>query len=331
MRFRHLAALTLLVSGAPALHAQSPSPQCNQIFTGDACQKATDIFKYLAPQLGTLIAGGAPALGQNNVLTFVGGGRVIPQFSIGARVNLMSASVPDLTDVPVSLSGPSNSTPINVIDQLVPGPTIDAAIGLFNGIPLGAIDILAVDVLLSALYLPDFEARDASVQVEGSGLRLGWGARVGLLQESIVTPALTASYLRRDLPVVNISASSSSGGNSADFSVLDLHKTTHSWRLMLSKTLVGFSLGGGAGWDNYDVNATVTARINNTGSGAAELTSNVTRFVWFGDLALHLGPIRLAGEVGRVQGGDISTFNNFDGARPDAARLYGSLGLRLGI
>jgi hypothetical protein len=49
----------------------------------------------------------------------------------------------------------------------------------------------------------------------------------------------------------------------------------------------------------------------------------------FADLTLNLGPLRLSGELGRVQGGDIPTFNRFSGPAPDAARFYGSLGARM--
>jgi hypothetical protein len=38
---------------------------------------------------------------------------------------------------------------------------------------------------------------------------------------------------------------------------------------------------------------------------------------------------RLVGELGRVSGGDLQTYNRFDPAADDA-RLYGSVGLRIG-
>lgn len=40
--------------------------------------------------------------------------------------------------------------------------------------------------------------------------------------------------------------------------------------------------------------------------------------------------VRMVGELGRVSGGDSQTYNRFDPAVGDA-RLYGSVGLRLGF
>src|SRR5947199_8805612 len=59
----------------------------------DACQKAIDLFKYLAPQLGTSIAGGNPTLGQGGNL----GGR--GHFSAGLRVNVLQGSLPEVQNV----------------------------------------------------------------------------------------------------------------------------------------------------------------------------------------------------------------------------------------
>ena len=36
-------------------------------------------------------------------------------------------------------------------------------------------------------------------------------------------------------------------------------------------------------------------------------------------------------EVGRVSGGEVTTFNTFSGSEPGAARNYGSVGLRFGF
>ncbi len=322
--------------GLPALlalvasdgNAQSPSPQCSQLFTADACQKSVDLFLYLAPQLGTVIAGGSPVMGQGQVLSFIGSGRSIPGISVGLRVNILNASIPDLTNVPFSLVGTSNSTAIPVADRMVFGPTIDAAVGLFRGIPLATTDILGVDLLLSALYLPDIDESDVHVRTEGSGLKFGWGARLGLLQETILTPAVTVSFLRRQLPTVNVT-SSTQGANDVDLTISRLRKTTDSWRAIASKSFVGFAVAVGGGVDNYDSGATVAANVNGTATGPFTLSQQVTRTNFFADVTIQLGKFRLSGELGRVQGGDIHTYNEFSGPKPDAARIYGSLGARM--
>src|SRR5918999_3451529 len=56
----------------------------------DACQKAIDLFKYLAPQLGTAITGGNATLGQGGALGGLG------HFSVGLRVNGVMGSLPNI-------------------------------------------------------------------------------------------------------------------------------------------------------------------------------------------------------------------------------------------
>ena len=87
-----VAAMTL--GGSTMLHAQSVSASCPggaigspEQVTQDACQKAIDLFDYMAPQLGTVIAGGNATLGQGGTL----GG--FPHFAIGLRVNALMGSI----------------------------------------------------------------------------------------------------------------------------------------------------------------------------------------------------------------------------------------------
>jgi hypothetical protein len=45
---------------------------------------------------------------------------------------------------------------------------------------------------------------------------------------------------------------------------------------------------------------------------------------------LNAKVMRIVGEVGRVSGGEIVTYNQFDGTQPADARTYASIGLRFG-
>src|ERR1051325_3540011 len=126
-------AAAVLVIGAGTASAQTADPQCTGN-TADACQKALDLFKYIAPQLGTAIAGGNTTLGQGGVL----GG--LPHWTIGARAPIVSgsfpapansANAPDPTvTAPKKSAYTTSSTP-------VPFAAIDGAIGVFGGVPLG--------------------------------------------------------------------------------------------------------------------------------------------------------------------------------------------------
>ena len=64
-----LVALSLGVVTVPSTGAaQVVDPRCpgtslQSLAAQDACQKAIDLFKYVAPQLGMVLAGGSPTQG----------------------------------------------------------------------------------------------------------------------------------------------------------------------------------------------------------------------------------------------------------------------------
>ena len=86
------AGLALAAASSPVLAQGTPSPSCTASATveQDACQKATDIFGFMAPQLGLAIAGGNAALGQGSTLGGLG------HFAVGLRLNAVQGSIPDV-------------------------------------------------------------------------------------------------------------------------------------------------------------------------------------------------------------------------------------------
>ncbi|HZF73263.1 MAG TPA: hypothetical protein VEZ51_07515, partial [Gemmatimonadaceae bacterium] len=80
MRFHLLVSIAALAVAATSVQSQVDTQRCPPGTTNglgvpdqarasqDACQKAIDLFKYMAPQLGTAIAGGNPTLGQGGNL-----------------------------------------------------------------------------------------------------------------------------------------------------------------------------------------------------------------------------------------------------------------------
>jgi hypothetical protein len=64
--------------------------------------------------------------------------------------------------------------------------------------------------------------------------------------------------------------------------------------------------------------------------GPVRYAFDVTRTNVFLDLTTNLGLMKLVATVGGVSGGDIPTYNNFD-TEADASRIYGSLGVRIGL
>ena len=294
----------------------------------DACQKAIDLFKYMAPQLGTLIAGGNPTLGQGGNLGGLG------HFSAGVRVNAIQGSLPQVQNVTPSVTG-ATSTQFETKDQYLPMPTADLAIGVFKGIPLALTNVGGVDVLVSASYVPEYNHSGVSLKVPNGSLKLGYGARVGILQESLLVPGVSVSYLVRDLPTLNVTGNS--GGDSLYVNNLSLK--TKAWRVTASKSLILFGLAAGFGQDKYDastdIGAHVAARtIPPTPAANAtpvSISQSLTRTNIFADLSMNLLLFKITGEIGQVSGGTINTYNTFSGKQAADSRLYGSIGGRFGF
>ena len=294
----------------------------------DACQKAIDLFEYLAPQLGTAIAGGNPTLGQGGNLGGLG------HFSAGIRVNVLQGSLPQVQNVTPSVQG-ATSTQFATKDQYLPMPTADLAIGIFKGVPLPLTNVGGIDLLVSASYVPEFNNSGVTVKVPNGSLKLGYGARVGILQESLLVPGIAVSYLVRDLPTLNIAGNS---GNDSLY-VNNFSMKTKAWRVTASKSLILFGLAAGVGQDKYDASTDIGAHVaaravpptSAANAGPVSLSQSLTRTNIFGDLSVNLLLFKLNAEIGQVSGGTINTYNTFSGKQPADSRLYGSVGARFGF
>ena len=335
MRKAFLVAAGLSVFGVTGVMAQG-APLANPACPGgaatssaqvaqDACQQAYDLYQFLAPQLGAAIAGGNATLGQGSTLGGLG------HFSIGVRVNAVQGAYPQVDQYTQSTAGARRSQ-LQTKDSFIPFPTADAAVGIFGGIPLGVTNILAVDALASATYVPDYTGNSLSVKPDQS-LQLGYGARVGILQESIVVPGVSITYLKRDLPTTTLAGTS---GNN-QLSIKNLNVKTTSWRVVASKSLVVLGFAVGAGQDKFDNQADISATVSNVpivGTGTASVPGtkqSLTRTNFFGDVSLNLPLFKIVAEAGQSSGGSISTYNTFTGGAADRSLTYFSAGLRFGF
>jgi hypothetical protein len=321
----------LMAAGLSLIALRSSDAQCTGTPTSasqateDARQQAEDVFQYMAPQLGLAIVGGSPTLGSAGSLGGLG------HFSVGVRGNALAGTLPQVDQFQQSCTGRTSRT-LPTSDQFVGLPGIDAAIGVFKGLPLGVTNVGGIDVLLSASYIPEIDTDHIDVTVPQGSLKIGYGARVGVLQESLLVPGLSFSVLRRELPSVNVIGTS--GNNSLEVNNLSV-KTT-AWRVVASKSLLLFGLTAGLGRDTYDQSATVTATVQapapiGTQSSSISPSQSLTRTNMFAGASLNLLMLKVSGEIGKVSGGTINTFNTFDGTAADDSRLYGSVGLRFGF
>lgn len=341
MKARLFVILAGAVLASSSVHAQDtdrcPSGTANSfgvpdqtMAAQDACQKAIDLFQYMAPQLGVAITGGNATLGQGGTLGGLG------HFSIGLRINAVQGSLPQVNDANVrpSVQGAEDDQ-YETKNQIIGLPTADLAIGLFKGIPLALTNVGGVDLLVSAAYLPEFDGDGVSIRVPDGSLKLGFGARLGLLQESLIVPGVSVTYLRRDLPTTNIVATT--GGD--NLTISDLSVKTDAWRVVASKSLIFFGVAVGGGQDRYksstDISAHVAARTvppsPEANMGPVSLEQSLTRTNMFANLSVNLLLLKLTGEIGQVSGGEISTFNTFNGKQAADSRIYGSIGARFGF
>lgn len=323
------ASLVATSVGAQGIDTQRcPAGTTAQRVSQDACQKAIDLFQYLAPQLGTSIAGGNPTLGQGGTLGGLG------HFSAGIRVNVLQGSLPQVDNLSVSTAG-AQQTQFQTKSQYLPMPVADLAIGVFKGVPLPLTNVGGVDLLVSASYVPEYNNSGVNVKVPNGSLKLGYGARVGILQESLLVPGIAVSYLVRDLPTLNVAGNS----NGDSLYVNNLSLKTKAWRVTASKSLILFSLAAGVGQDKYDASTDVGAHVaartlpptSAANAGPVSMSQSLTRTNIFGDISMNLLLFKLNAEIGQVSGGTINTYNTFSGKQPADSRIYGSVGARFGF
>ena len=326
-------AITALSIAATALapstaRAQGIDPRCPGLAlpdraAQDACQKAVDLFAFMTPQLGIGLVGGNATLGTGGALGGIG------RFSIGLRGNAIRGRTPQVGDVNAKITGAVRSN-YGIDDQVVGLPTVEGALGLFGGVPLGVTHAFALDALVSATYVPELTRSNVALSLPDGSLKLGFGGRLGVLTESFATPSVSLTYLRRDLPATSIRATSGDD----DISLSAISVKTSAWRAVAGKSAGFVGLAVGAGQDEYDSRASGTVHVNDSGfsidGGPYGLSQRVKRSNMFADLSLNFPLIKLAAEVGRVSGGTIDTYNSFSGNRADDALTYASVGIRIG-
>jgi hypothetical protein len=325
MKVRYLSAVVIASFATNAVAQDLATPKCpsgpplSATVAQDACQQAFDVYQFMAPQLGLALTGGNATAGQGGVLGGLG------HFSVGIRVNGFHGKIPDVNNPAFAqnINGAQRRT-LPTTDEWVGLPTADAAVGIFKGFPLGLSNVLGVDALASMSYVPTLSRSDFSV-TPSSNFQFGYGARLGLLSESIVTPGISFTWLERDLPKTDLVANLAG----ASLSVTDTKVKTKAWRVVASKSLIVFSVAGGIGQDKYEQSAVVRGSFSGATAEAPGTNESLTRVNFFGDFAYNLPLLKIVAEIGHATGGTVQTYNSFSGGRADQSYTYGSLGIRL--
>jgi len=339
LKVESLVAASLLFS-APLAAQRAVNSQCSSVVTQDACQKAIDVFQYLAPQLGVIISGGNATLGVGGALGGLG------HIYISGRANLVSSNIPRVDKVtPATTGARSDNYPTQ--SQIAGIPQADVAIGLFRGIPLGVTNVGGIDLLGSISYLPSLDASGVHLTTPNGSVKIGGGVRVGLIQESILFPGISVTYLHRALPTVDLTANDGTqntpggptGGDTLN--LRNINVSTDSYRLVASKSLLLLGIAAGIGQDRYSSTATGTGFVAARGIagigtpaeplGPISMKQKLTRTTYFVDASVNLPIIKLIGEIGRTNSVSVPTYNSFAGAAPGSAQTYGALGVRFGL
>ncbi len=331
-----VAALVVAACAAVAAPAVAEAQGCSAGITGgpvppgfgsDACQKARDLFLFIAPQVGTALSGGNVMLGEGGALGGWG------KRSIVLRTSVVEGYVPERS---IAITGTEFLEPVDFGAQRVPVPvpSLDIAIGLLRGVPVGLTNVGGVDLLVGVTYLPSVTRDDFSLRPDGNGIAATLGARLGLLQESAAVPGVAVSWLRRRLPTTT--ARYTTGDDS--LGVIDARVATSVLRLTAKKHFGFIGFGGGIGQDRHDSRTELTAVVNESVDGRAaraqlavpEYRFTTTRTTFFGNISLGLPRAQVVLEVGQSRAGDErSTSNSFGDRRANEAYRYGSLGIGL--
>jgi len=327
MKFRLIAAGVLAAAISAPMQAQCSTQ------TADACQKAVDLLNFMTPQLSTALVGGNPTLGQGGTLGGLG------HFSIDIRASGFSADLPKGDGVGLSTTGAKAST-FNTKSQYFGVPSVDAGIGLYRGFSLGVTHIGGVDAIVTMTYLPNLSNSGSSggtnFTVNGSNEKFGYGFRLGLLEESAVTPGVSFVWTQRDLPAISlsdsISASTGAGNASGTIALNNFTVNTSAWRVTAAKSFLIFGLSGGVGQDKYTANSTIATTVSGvSGTGSEAQNFSMTRMNYFVGAYVNLFIFKLEGEYGQVSGGTVPAgVNNFAGVDPAKSRSYFTAGLRFG-
>ena len=316
------------VAARPAL-AQTGGgvhPRCAaQPLTEDACQLSVDLFRVSTPLIASALAGGAP-------ITEIGNGG--QRFRLGLRVSAVNGFFPDLEERNLEV-GAARSTVVATEEIPVPVPTVDLSAQPFGGIPLGFGSlglgrVASVSALASMTYLPDIEGEeDFHVTTEGSGVRFGFGGRVGIVEGLPFIPDLSASWERRSLPTTTIAATTPDDS----LSLSDLSLASQSIRVVAAKRFPVIGITAGWGQDRLDTRGRLSAVVSDpialvgVPSEPVQMSDSITLSRYFAGLSIALGPLGIGAEVGQVRGDSPDTYNSFDGA--EDSRLFGTVTLRV--
>ena len=329
---RSVSLLVVLVAVTTAIRVDAQ--QCaGGIGARDACRKAIDLVNFLAPEYAGALAGGNPMIAQGGTLGGLG------HFTAAVRATRVIGALPQIGDQGFATSGEARSSYASTT-SLVPALSVDVGFGLFRGFEVGTLHVGGLDALLSATYMSELSNSSLDVALEGSNTNFGFGARLGVIEETPTLPGIALTYVKRDMPrfVVNGVTTQGTGAATAPGTITasSVLVTASSIRLTAGKRFGLVDLAVGGGQDMYTSAANVSAVVNaaaplgsQTATGTAAM--NMTRLNFFADAALNVAVFKFVGELGTSTGGTAPDAMNSFGSAANSARTYFTLSIRIGF
>ena len=299
-----------------ALAACETPLRCDAVAGSDICTAAAALGFDSGIRLADASASGSGAVGQTGM---------IPR---SARVNfaLRTSVTPGVS--PRLDGSPSTSGNASFVADPGTATLVTGELGgrVFDGVKEGERRAGGIDVITQVGLL---------VMQDGGGLSMksstpivfGLGARVGMVDETRLRPALSFTLAGRAVQPFSITASPRSvGGNPADaIYVEDASVSVIGGRLAASKHFGPLGISAGGGMDNYNVSARYAA----TGYTAGRLSESRQRGIAFLSTSYTVGRASVGAEVGRLWGGSgFDRSSALAGPSPTRARTLVSLGVR---
>lgn len=350
-----LAALVALAAATtqPAEAQSTFTAQCSQaqvVASGaqETCLATAQAAVSAQPIIGLLFAGGSPTVGYG-----AGGLRLglAPRASAGARINMVPVALPDIVSTP-STPGEADGT----FESVLTGLILDASITLANGVDISPNygGIGGISLIAATSFVP-FTAADG--EIDQSNFAYGLGARVQLLRESFVAPAVAITVMRRRLDNTIYGNICPTGGipvenpdpnepriegcqRSGDPGQVAFDLTNWSGRATVSKNYYGLAGLLGLGYDRFasDVNLGVRAPAPEAGGitrlfRIQDVGLDSSSWVMFGNASYNLLVASITAEAGWQQGGSpIDGFSDigsdFD---PKGGTWFGGVGVRIAL
>lgn len=331
-RVNAVIATVMLSASVPAAARAQTAANCTVAPTTfgngrDICQKASDLFSFVVPQVGVAVAGGNVLLGEGGTLGGWG------KRAISLRIVAVDGRLPK-NSVPLSVStSTAVASDFGAARTPIPMPSVDLGIGFLKGVPLGLTNVGGVDLLVGAMALPSISQNALRLKPRGGGVAFSYGVRVGALQESTIIPGVSASYMRRRMPTLDFAYTPSDD----TLQITNASVTSNSFRLTVSKRVVLFGLAVGIGQDEIVGTSGVSAVINESTAPAGlrraavtlpSLEDKLTRSTAFVNASLGLIVARVVAEYGWSSAGSVrQTVNTFGGRQANEGYRYGSIGV----